>query len=199
MRRPKIPLAALALLVAVAATILLPGPVRAQPTTCPAPGEDAASVSIATPEAGAAVGGPRVEVTGRAEGPTSIFQVELFVGDSRKDFIVLDPPAEAADFILVWDASNARGGPSALHVVACGGTTEFGRLVRGSASVEVQVEAPAEPGATRTLVESEDDTPRQRPSLVAGAVIAVPAIAGLVYAMGRRRTPTRDWSTRGPS
>jgi hypothetical protein len=191
-----------ACLVTVAATILVPGVTLAQPTTCPAPGDDVATVEIATPEPGAAVGG-RVEVKGRVAGPTLLFQIELFVGDSRKDFVVLDPPVESADFDLVWDASAARGGPTTLHVVACGGTSEFGRLIRGTASVEVQVAGAAEPPATRVLVESESDEPRAEPSLAAGAVIAVPAVAGLLYAMGRaRRRPSGDPSgdpSRDPS
>lgn len=181
-----------AYLAAAAGMVLAPGPALAQPITCPAPGENAATVVVDTPEAGAAVGG-RVEVKGRAEGPTLLFQVELFVGDSRKDFVVLDPPVESTDFTLTWDAGTARAGPSTIHVVTCGGTTEFGRLIRGTASVEVQVEGATEPPATRVLVESESDQPRAEPSLVAGAVIAVPAVAGLLYAMARsRRRPARD-------
>ena len=143
---------------------------------------------IEAPEAGTEVAG-RVEVTGQAEGPTNLFQIELFVGDSRKDFLVLDPPVSATAFTLSWDATAARAGPAALHVVTCGGTTEFGRLIRGSATVDVQVVAPSAPPPAGVLVEAESDPDRPGPSLVAGAVIAVPAIAGLVFAMGRGRRP----------
>jgi len=186
-RRPNLLLAAVAHLTAVAGAVLLPGLAGAQPVTCPAPGEDAASVVIDSPEAGTEVAG-RVEVKGQAEGPATLFQVELFVGESRKDFLVLDPPVAATDFTLVWDAAAARPGSSTIHVVTCGGTTEFGRLIRGSASIDVQVPAPSAPPPTRALVAVESDDDRPGPSLVAGAVIAVPAVACLVYAMGRRRS-----------
>ena len=188
MRRPNLPLAVVAHILVAAGAVLLPGLAGAEPVTCPAPGEDAASVVIAAPEVGAEVGG-RVEVTGQAEGPTNLFQVELFVGDSRKDFILLDPPVSATDFTFTWDATAARAGPSSLHVVACGGTTEFGRLIRGSATVDVQVAAPTVLPPAGVLVEAESDPDRPGPSIVAGVVIAVPAIAGLVYAMGRGRRP----------
>lgn len=188
MRGPKLlPAVVLPVLVA-AGGFLGPGPaLAAQPATCPSPEEDAAAVEVAAPEAGADVAG-RVEVTGRVESPTGLFQVELFVGDSRKDFMVVDPPATTTDFTLVWDASGARPGPATLLVVACGGSAELGRLVRGTATVDVQVGASAAgPGRTLVDVPPEDDS-IPGPSLVAGAVIAVPAAACLFFALGRRRS-----------
>jgi len=177
-------------MLAVAGSILVPGLARAQPATCPAPGEEAATVVLDAPEPGVDVGG-RVQVSGRAESPTALFQVELFVGDSRKDFVFVDPPALTADFTLTWDATAATGGPATLRVVACGGSAEVGRLIRGTAAVDVQVVAQAA-AAPRTLVDvqQKDEGQRQSPSVVAGAVIAVPAAAFLLFAIGRhRRSP----------
>ncbi len=176
--------AAVPLLLAVA------GPIHAaaQPATCPAPEEESSEVVIVTPEAGADVAG-RVEVGGRVESPTALFQIELFVGDSRKDFVVVDPPVTETDFTLVWDASATAGGPTTLRVVACGGSADLGRLIRGSATVEVQVGA-SPPAPTRSLVEvapPEDESDR-KPSPAAGAVIAVPAALCLLLALGRRRS-----------
>ncbi len=189
MRGPKLCLAVIAPALAVAGSILLPGLARAaQPATCPAPGDEVATVELVTPEAGVEVGG-RVEVSGRAEAPTALFQVELFVGDSRKDFAVVDPPATAADFTLVWDTTATKAGPATLRIVACGGSADAGRLIRGTAAVDVQVVAPPAAAAPRVLVDvpDEDQDDRPSPSLVAGAVIAVPAAACLLFAMGRRR------------
>lgn len=188
MRGPKLFLAALLPLLAAAGTILLPGLAQAQPATCPAPDEEGAAVVISSPEAGAEVSG-RIEVSGSVESGTALFQVELFVGDSRKDFAFVDPPVTATDFTLAWDASAAAAGPATLRVVACAGSAEVGRLVRGSATVDVQV-LPSPPAPTRTLVEvaGEDDGSSVGPSLIAGAVIAVPAAAALAFALGRRRS-----------
>ncbi len=195
MRGPKIWLAVIGPMLAVCGSILLPGLARAQPATCPAPGEEEATVELATPEAGAEVGG-RVEVSGRAEAPTALFQVELFVGDSRKDFVVVDPPAIAADFTLTWDTTATRAGPSTLRVVACGGSADAGRLIRGTAVVDVQVVAPPAAAPPRVLVDTRDQDQegkeRPRPSVVAGAVIAVPAAACLLLALGRRRRSSRS-------
>ncbi len=187
MRGPSLLSVLVAQLVVAAAAILVPGPAGAQPATCPAPGEDVVNVVVSTPEPGATVTG-RIEVTGRVEAPTLLFQIELFVGDSRKDFVLLDPPVEAADFTMAWDASAAKAGPAPLHVVACGGTTEFGRLIRGAADFEVQVDAAPSPTPTGPKLVDAEGEKGQRPSLVAGAVIAVPAVACLVYAIGRRRS-----------
>ena len=187
MRGPNLLVAVVVQALAVAASIVAPGLARAQPSTCPAPGEEQATVVIDAPEAGRDVSG-RVEVRGRAESPTALFQVELFVGDSRKDFVIVDPPVVATDFTLVWDTSTATGGPATLRVVACGGSADVGRLIRGSASVDVQVAAPA-PAPPRTFVDAKDEGEegRRAPSVVAGAVIAIPAAACLLFALGRRR------------
>ncbi|HEX7275878.1 MAG TPA: Ig-like domain-containing protein [Acidimicrobiales bacterium] len=158
----------------------------AQPATCPSPEEDASTVVIASPEADADVAG-RVEVTGRVESPTPLFQVELFVGDSRKDFVIVNPPVTTTDFTLVWDASAVAAGPATLLVVACGGTADLGRLVRGTATVDVQVGG-SEPAPSRTLVEVRPDDDQVDPSVLAGAVIAVPAALCLLFALGRRRS-----------
>ncbi|MEA2973026.1 MAG: hypothetical protein QOG82_1484 [Actinomycetota bacterium] len=164
---------------------LHPGLARAQPTTCPAPGDELATVEITAPEAGTEVEG-RVEVRGTVEAPSALFQVELFVGDSRKDFAIIDPPATSADFLLTWDASAVQGGPATIVVVTCGGDVGP-ELIRGAAASSVEVRAGANPPAPRTLVEAKNEDQRPQSSLVAGAVIAVPAAAGVVYAMGRRR------------
>ncbi len=184
-------MAGVAGLVVVAGSVLVPGPARAQPATCPAPGEEAATVVLDGPESGIDVSG-RVEVSGRAESPTALFQVELFVGDSRKDFVFVDPPALATDFTLTWDSTAAPAGPATLRVVACGGSAEVGRLIRGTAAVDVQVGAQAA-AAPRTLVDvqQKDEGQRESPSVVAGAVIAVPAAACLLFAIGRRRRSSR--------
>jgi hypothetical protein len=166
---------------------LLPGLAGAQPATCPAPGEEEATVEISAPEVGTDVSG-RVEVQGHAEAPTALFQVELFVGDSRKDFVIVDPPAVAADFTLAWDSSAAKAGPATLRVVACGGSSDVGRLIRGTAAIDVQVAAQAA-APPRTLIDARDEEKGSdpSPSLAAGAAIAVPAAACLLFAMGRRR------------
>ena len=181
---------AVAGVLAMVGSALLPGLARAQPATCPAPGDEEATVEITAPEAGTDVGG-RVEVRGRAEAPTALFQVELFVGDSRKDFVTIDPLATSADFTLAWDSTAAKAGPTTIRVVACGGSADAGRLIRGTAAVDVQVVAQAA-APPRTLVDAHDqeDGPRPRPSLAAGAAIAVPAAACLLFAMGRRRRDT---------
>ncbi len=174
-------------MLAVVGSVLLPGLAGAQPATCPAPGEEEATVEITAPEGGTEVGG-RVEVQGHAEAATALFQVELFVGDSRKDFVTVDPLATAVDFTLAWDSSAAKAGPATLRVVACGGSADAGRLIRGTAAVDVQVVAQAA-AAPRTLIDAqeEDEGADPSPSVAAGAAIAVPAAACLLFAMGRRR------------
>ncbi|MEA2826689.1 MAG: hypothetical protein QOG43_1128 [Actinomycetota bacterium] len=193
MRGPILRLAVAGVLTVVGPILLiglLPGPAGAQPATCPAPGDEAATVEITSPEAGTDVGG-RVEVHGRAEAPTALFQVELFVGDSRKDFVTIDPLATTADFVLAWDSSAAKAGPATLRVVACGGSADAGRLIRGTAAVDVQVVVQAA-APSRTLVDVHDEQkgPHPKPSVAAGAAIAVPAAACLLFAMGRRRRPS---------
>jgi hypothetical protein len=189
-RRPSLRRVAAALLLAGAVTavpgLVPPAGAAAQPTTCPTPRDAVATVTLAAPEAGAAVSG-RVEVRGRVESPSALFQVELFVGDARKDVAYFSPPAEAADFTLVWDAGLARGGPSTLRVVACGGSADGGSLVSGTGTVEVQVEPSPGPASTKVLLDAAEPEKRETRSLAAGAAIALPAVACLLYAVGRRR------------
>jgi len=188
-RQPNVRRVVVALLL-VGAPVALTGPVGAQPTTCPTPRDAVADVVVAEPQAGAALSG-RIEVRGRVEAPTALFQVELFVGDSRKDVAVFNPPAPAADFTLAWDASRAPGGPSTIRVVACGGSAEGDSLISGTGTVEVQVEASSTPAPTRVLLEAAEPAKGEARSVVAGAFIAVPAAVGLLYAVGRRRRPDR--------
>ncbi len=163
-------------------------PASAQPTTCPTPRDAVASVVVAGPEAGAVVSG-RVEVTGRVEAPTALFQVELFVGDARKDVSYFNPPVGAADFTLAWDATLFTGGPSTLRVVACGGSTDGDSLISGTARVDVQVEASPGPAPTKALLDAAKVEKPETRSLAAGAAIAVPAVIALLFAVGRRRRP----------
>ncbi|MEA2717359.1 MAG: hypothetical protein QOI99_1676 [Actinomycetota bacterium] len=193
MRRPILARFSVALLLAGAPVVVpslvagsLGASAGAQPTTCPTTRDEVATVVVASPEAGATVSG-RVEVMGHVEAPTALFQVELFVGDSRKDVAVFNPPTTAGDFVLGWDAGRAPGGTSNLRVVACGGSADGDSLISGTSTVEVQVEPSAAPAPTRALLDPATTARRDRGSRVAGAVIVVPGVASLLYALGRRR------------
>jgi hypothetical protein len=167
---------------------LAPAAAVAEPNTCPTTRSDAARVTIASPAGDADVSGT-VEVKGRAESSSPLFQVELFVGDSRRDVAYLDPPAEAVDFTLRWDTGSTRSGPATVRVVACGGTAEGLSLVQGTASVAVKVQSSTPAAENKALVATKSaGTEAPSSSLVIGIVIAVPAVAGLLYAAsGRRR------------
>ena len=172
-------------------------PAGALPNTCPAPGPDSAAVTISEPVAASAVTGP-VTVKGRASGPAGLFRVELFVGESLKDFQVVDPAARTVDFALRWDGSG--GGPLAeLVVVACGGGP--GALVRGASSVAVR----AGGGSTTTAapvrlvsdpVSGDQEAGRRRARV--GVVFAVGGLAGLVAATGLRRARRAPAGTEAP-
>ncbi len=167
---------------------LAPAAAVAEPNTCPTTRTDAATVTIDSPASDADVSG-RVEVKGRVESPTELFQVELFVGDSRRDVIYLDPPATAGDFTLTWDTAGGSSGPVTARIVACGGSPDGLSLIQGSASVPVKVQSVPAGAGNKALVVTESKGFRPAsPSLVIGIVIAVPAVAGLLYAAsGRRR------------
>ena len=166
---------------------LAPSAAVAEPNTCPTNRSDAAKVTIASPAADADVSGT-VEVKGRAESSSPLFQVELFVGDSRRDVAYLDPPAEATDFTLRWDAAAAKAGPATVRVVACGGSVEGQSLVQGTASLAVEVQSSPPAAENKALVSTKSaGTKAPSPSLAMGIVIAVPAVAGLLYAVSDRR------------
>jgi hypothetical protein len=76
-----------------------------------------------------------------------------------------------------------------VRIVACGGSPDSQSLVQGSASVSVKVQSSPPPAENKGLVVTKSaGTQAPSPSLVMGIVIAVPAVAGLLYAAsGRRR------------
>ena len=164
----------------------LSAPASAIPNTCPASGPDSAVVTIAEPAAASAVTGP-VTVRGRASGPADLFRVELFVGESLKDFQVVEPAARTADFALRWDGSGG-GALAELVVVACGGGP--GSLVRGASSVAVRAGGGPTTSAVPVRLVSDpvtgDEEAGRRRARV-GVVFAVGGLAGLVAATGLRR------------
>lgn len=190
---------ALALAATVPAVALVPlSAAVAQPQTCPTPGADAVTLNVTSPSSGAPVGG-RVEVTGRFDGPGPVFQVELFVGDSRKDAIDVTPPSPSGSFTLAWDTAGATGGPVRLGVVACGGDPAAGSLVRGSAAVDVDVqasEAASPPPAALVAVEAGTDGPGSKPWVV--LAMGGPGLVGLGYALGVRPVRRRPHERRMP-
>jgi Bacterial Ig domain len=167
---------------------LAPAAARAEPNTCPTTRTDAAQVTIDSPASDTDVSGT-VEVKGRVESSTELFQVELFVGDSRRDVIYVDPPSSALDFTLRWDTTGTKAGPTTARIVACGGSPDGLSLIQGTASVPVKVQSSPAESENKALVATESaDIDAPSPSLVMGLVIAVPAVAGLFYAAsGRRR------------
>ena len=170
---------------AISAAFAAPAP--AIPNTCPVTGPDSVAVTITEPAAASAVSGT-VTVKGRASGPAGLFRIELFVGESLKDFQVVDPAANATEFTLRWDASGA-GTLAEMVVVACGGRA--GALVRGASSVTVR----AGGGSTTTAappvrlisdpVSGDEQADRRRVRV--GVVFGVGGLAGLVAATGLRR------------
>jgi hypothetical protein len=160
----------------------------AEPNTCPTTRTDSAKVTIDSPADDADVSGI-VEVKGRVESSTELFQVELFVGDSRRDVAYVDPPAANTDFTLRWDTAGGKSGPATARIVACGGSPDGLALVEGTASVQVKVQSSPAAAQNKALVATKSaGTESPSPSLVMGIVIAVPAVAGLLYAAsGRRR------------
>lgn len=167
---------------------LAPAAARAEPNTCPTTRTDAAQVTIDSPAGDADVSGT-VEVKGRVESSTELFQVELFVGDSRRDVIFVDPPTSAIDFTLRWDTAGTKAGPTTARIVACGGSPDGLSLIQGTASVPVKVQStPAAAGSKALVVTESKGFEPASSSLVIGILIAVPAVAGLLYAAsGRRR------------
>ena len=166
---------------------LAPTAAVAELNTCPTTRTDAATVTIDSPAADADVSGT-VEVKGRVESSNGVFQVELFVGDARRDVAYLDPPATTTDFTLRWDTAGGKSGPAIARIVACGGSPDGISLIQGSASVPVKVQAAPAPAGNKALVVTGSkgfDPPPS--SLVMGIVIAVPAVAGLLYAASTRR------------
>ena len=173
MKRPRLraigrPAALVAALVPMIVTVIVtvlaglaPGAALAEANTCPTTRSDAARVTIASPAGDADVSGT-VEVTGRAESVVPLFQVELFVGDSRRDIAYLDPPAEATDFTLRWDTAATKSGPATVRIVACGGSIEGLSLVQGTASVAVNVQSSPAAGENKALVVTESAGRRHR-------------------------------------
>lgn len=184
-RPPFLPAVAAALVLAAASWSPVAARAGAQPLTCPAVGDAVVDVLVDSPAEGAEVSGG-VEVAGVAAGPEPVFQVELFVGEARKDIATFDPPVAEAAFTLAWDATAAPAGPATLVVVACAGDPATGSLVEGRQEVAVEVVPGADPLPTWRLVPTAGDDSEGAPVL-AGAVMAVPAVAALLYAAGRRR------------
>jgi hypothetical protein len=185
--RPSILWIGRTLALAAALAGLAPGPAVAEPNTCPTTRSDAAKVTISSPARDADVSGT-VEVKGRAESSSRLFQVELFVGDARRDVAYLDPPADATDFTLRFDTAATKPGPATIRIVACGGTAEGFALVQGTASVPVKVQSTSPAPENKALVTNKSaGTKPPSPSLVMGIVIAVPAVIGLFYAASSHR------------
>ena len=188
MQRPRLPGIWRILALTAVLAGLAPSAAVAEPNTCPTTRTDAATVTIDSPASDADVSGT-VEVKGRVESSTELFQVELFVGDSRRDVAYVDPPATATDFTLRWDTTGGKSGPATARIVACGGSPDGLSLIQGTASVPVKVQStPAASEKKALVVTKSAGTEAPSPSLVMGIVIAVPAVAGLLYAAsGRRR------------
>ena len=173
-------------------------PVAAIPNTCPTAGADAVTVNINEPAAGAKVAG-QVTVRGRATGGTGLTKVELFVGESLKDFQLYEPPSTNVEFALRFDAAAVRSDKTTMSVVACGSTP--GSLVRGIASVDVQVDRGAAPStAPVQLVPAGGTTERPATGTAerwVGPVFGLAGLVGLVVALRVRgargaTAPSRD-------
>ena len=114
--------------------------------------------------------------------------MELFVGDARRDVAYLDPPATTTDFTLRSDTAGGKSGPATARIVACGGSPDGLALIQGcgigAGKGAGLPRAGREQGADRHREQGVDPAPS---SLVMGIVIAVPAVAGLLYAASTRR------------
>jgi hypothetical protein len=176
----------------VGALLVIASPVAsataAQIQTCPNPREGDVSVQITLPAGGDVVSGV-VAVEGSVTASEPVFQVELFVGEARRDVAVFDPPVAEAPFSLQWDAGSYAPGPATVRVVACGGAPAEGSLIRGEGAVDVAVEAtpagaPAGGALSRQPVRSSglDWAP-----VWVGLTFGMAALAGLVYAL--RQSP----------
>lgn len=136
-----------------------------------------------------------VEGTVRAAEP--VFQLELFVGDARRDFVAFDPPVSEASFSLRWDATSRAPGPATIRAVACGGIAAEGSLIRGQATVDVMVEASAagaRTGGTLSQQPVRSEGVEWAPTWV-GLTFGIAGLGGLVYALRQSpldRQPTAD-------
>lgn len=168
-------------------------PAQASPDTCPVSGLDSIAVTVSSPEDGDRVDGV-VTVRGKAVSEAGIFQVDLLVGDSLRNRLIVDPPSGSVDFALSWDAAAIPSDSAVdrvLTVVACGGEADQGRLSRGSDRVDVTVQPAAAP-APRTLEGTVPSRDADRPSRPwVGAVIIIPSLVGLAYALGARARAAR--------
>lgn len=177
-------------MVAVVANVGLGPAAHGQPDTCPVAGGDSVEVTISSPAAGAPVS-DRAHVTGRVRSPSTVFQVELFVGDSRRDRLLVDPPSDSVDFDLSWETSQpptAEPATRVIRVVACGGNPGEGQLTRGTARVEVKVLAPTGTEVAVVRPTLGNAAQRRRPMPVrrwVGVVMFVPALAAMAYGLGR--------------
>lgn len=161
--------------------------VARQPETCPNPGPEAVTVAIAAPEAGATVSGV-VAIEGTVESAADVFRVEVFVGDARKDVAFPNPPSKTAPFTLTWDSGNRPPGPATIRVQACGGQSAQGSLVRGVATVEVNVVASAGPPAAVALLPAGDGDDVSGGPLWVGLLVGVSGLAGLAVASRAAQT-----------
>ncbi|HEX2119840.1 MAG TPA: Ig-like domain-containing protein, partial [Acidimicrobiales bacterium] len=158
-------------------------PASAIPNTCPTTGPDAATVNIDEPAAGATVAG-QVTVRGRASAPTGLTKVELFVGETLRDFQTFSPSRPDVEFVLRFDVAGVQADPATISVVACGGAP--GSAVRGIASVQAQVDrssvASLAPVPLAPVDESGDRAGAGTGPLWVGAVFGLAGLAGLVVA-----------------
>jgi hypothetical protein len=167
----------------VAATFGAVPAAQAIPNTCPTTEADAGTVVISAPAAASTVSGA-VIVRGHASTPTKTFgRVELFLGESLKDFQVVDPPQAGVDFALHVDLGATPAGKATLSVVACGGAP--GAAVRGIASIDVTVAAsaaePAPPVPLTTVRAADTSSGPGR--LWVGAAFGLAGLVGLIAAV----------------
>jgi hypothetical protein len=142
-------------------------------------------VQLSLPEAGATVSG-LVQVDGSVTASEPVFQVELFVGEARRDVVVFEPPVAEASFTLRWDATSRAPGPATIEVVACGGTPAEGSLIRGQGAVDVVVEASAAGARTGgTLSQPVGSKDEEWAPAWVGLTFGAAGLVGLAYALVR--------------
>ena len=143
--------------------------------------------------------GGQVTVRGRASAPTGLTRVELFVGEALKDFQVFQPSQTNLEFVLRFDVASVRTDRATMSVVACGGPV--GALVRGIASIDVQVDRSAAPSPSAAPVrltpldEGRSGNDTGTGPIWVGAAFGLAGLAGLVAAT--RLSGAREAS--GPS
>lgn len=180
------PIGALLVIAATAGFFLglAPGPAGAQTTgSCPASGVGEASIDVDAPRPGAQVSGV-VAVRGTISALLTVSRVELLVGRSMVDSRTF-PATSSTGFGLSWDATKAPPGPTTLKIVACGQGVG-GVLVSGSATVNVEVAAPA-PSTTRADVTTT--------TIVAGTTSTSTAVSSSTTSSSTTSTTARSTTT----